>query len=123
MSLRKLIVITSVAAAVPLLAMATASGRGNDFSLSAAPQSQFVAPGGTATVNWLAWNNTDATASCDVTIQELSFTAWSGTIPPAASVGEQEGIPAGDDRNSRFTFVLTCDGSEVAKRAVNVKVR
>lgn len=120
MSLRTLV--TTIIAVASLFATAVAFAGGNDYALSASPQSQFVSPGEGATINWLAWNNTEAEASCDVSIQELGATVFSGKIQAASTAGGQVSIPA-LDRNSRFTFELSCDGSPVAKRAVNVKVR
>lgn len=121
MSPRKTVVITIVAVA-SLFVTALAFAGGNDYALSASPQSQFVSPGENATVSFLAWNNTEAAASCDVSIEELGLTAFSGVIQPGTTAGGQVSIPA-LDRNSRFTFTLSCDGSPVAKRAVNVKIR
>ena len=115
-------IVVSIIAAASLIATAVAAAGGNDYALSASPQSQFVSPGENATVNWLAWNNTQEAASCDVSIQELGLTAFSGVIQPGTTAAGQVSTPA-LDRNARFTFTLICGGSPVAKRAVNVKIR
>jgi hypothetical protein len=121
MSLRKIVLVLAIAS-VALFATAIASAGGNDYALSASAQSQFVSPGESATVNWLAWNNTQAAASCDVTVDKLGITAYSGVIQGGTTVGGQVSIPAAD-RNSKFTLTLSCGGVPVARRAVNVKIR
>jgi hypothetical protein len=120
-SLRKIVLVMAIASAA-LHATAIASAGGNDYALSASPQSQFVSPGESATIKWSAWTNTQAPASCDVSVDELNLTAFSGIIQPGTTVGGQVSTPA-IDRNSKFTFTLTCGGSPVARRAVNVKIR
>lgn len=121
MSLRTNIAIAVVTVA-SLFVTAVAFAGGNDYALSASPQSQFVSPGESATVQWSAWTNTEVAASCEVSIQELGVTLFSGVIQPGTPAGGRASIPA-LDRNSRFTFALACDGSLVARRAVNVKLK
>lgn len=121
MSLRTNIAVAVVALA-SLVATASAVAGGNDYALAASPQSQFVSSGESASFNWLAWTNTEAPESCEVSIQELGVSLFSGLIQPGTPVGGQFSTPV-LDRNSRFTFALTCGGSLVAKRAVNVKLK
>jgi hypothetical protein len=121
MSLRKIVLIMAIAS-VGLFATAIASAGGNDYAVSAAAQSQFVSPGESATIKWLAWNNTQAAASCDVTVDEVGLTAFSGVIQGGTTVGGQISTPV-IERNSKFTFTLVCGGAPVARRAVNVKIR
>ena len=114
------------AGALTLVALLVGGGAalagGNDYALSASPQSQVVSPGENATMSWQAWTTLEAPASCDVALQELGLTLFSGVIQPGTPVGGQVSTPVAD-RNSRFTFTLSCGGSLVAKRAVNVKLR
>jgi hypothetical protein len=121
MSIRKSIAIAVVAVA-SLFASAIASAGGNDFALSASVQSQFVSPGEQATVNWLAWNNTGDVAFCEVSVLELGTTLFSDVIQPLSTVNGQFSTAVAE-RNAKLTFVLSCGGSPVARRAVNVKLR
>jgi hypothetical protein len=121
MSIRKIIIMTIITV-VALASAATASASGRDYTFSAEPQNQFVSPGGNATINWSASNNTPSAASCDVAIQEMGFTVFSGVIQSGTSAGGQVSTPA-LYKNAKFTFSLTCNGSLITTRAINVKVR
>ena len=121
MSIRKIIIMTIITV-VALASAATASAGGRDYTFSAVPQNQFVSSGGNAPIDWSASNNTSWSASCDVAIQQMGFTVFSGVIQPGTSAGGQVSTPA-LYKNAKFTFSLTCDGSPVSTRAINVKVR
>jgi hypothetical protein len=121
MSIRKIIIMTIITV-VALASAATASAGGRDYTFSAVPQNQFVSSGENATIDWSASNNTSAAASCDVVIQEMGFTVFSGVIQAGTNAGGQVSTPA-LYKNAKFTFSLACDGSPVSTRAINVKVR
>ena len=121
MSLAKTVLVIAIAAA-SLYATATAFGGGNDYAIAAAAESQFVSPGETATIDWWAWTNIGGPVSCDVSIQESNVIAFSGVIEPGVTVSGHVSTPV-IDRNSKFTLTLTCGGSRVARRTVNIKIR
>jgi hypothetical protein len=112
----------AIAALALLVGGSAALAGGNDYALSVSPQSQVVSPGESATMDWRAWTTIDAPVSCVVSIQELGATLFDGLIQPGTTVGAKLSV-AVPDRNSRYTFALTCDGSLVSKRAVNVRIR
>lgn len=110
----------SIIAAMSFVTAVSASPGGSDYAMSASPQSMFVSPGENATIRWLAWNNTDEAASCDVSVGDV--TVFAGVIQADSTEAGQFSTPV-LDRNSRFTFLLTCNGLAVASRSVNIKVR
>ncbi|MBX4197005.1 hypothetical protein KW801_00410 [Candidatus Saccharibacteria bacterium] len=120
--LRKFIVIAVASLTLALAASAVASASPSGFSLSVVPQVSFVSTGGNATVNYAVTNNTSSDASCYLHIEELNFDAPLGTIASGQSAGGQLSTPA-LYKNSKLTFDLMCNGSLVASRAVNIKVR